>query len=325
MEANVGKFRWQFTRISAEPLLDLRSVPWSYTEQPSHPTIIFPTVVDTRPFGAALPQPLDRYYLFYAPHHSCAMGLATAPQPEGPWTPYPGNPFLRLEDAPGLRGHISSPEIVYRPDRPAGPFWLYFHGLALPKGGGQQTCLATSSDLLHWTLVSAEPILTATAEQIGEENTAAYLRVFHHQDWWYGLYKAEKAHGLARSRDGIAWEHWPHNPVIRPEAVEQEYDRIRHTAIVLEGDTLQILYSTLTRPDLSREEIKRASLPLHGRDWLEWGPLQRHGVLFAPELAWEADDVRDPFLLVQDDAVYLYYVGGHEQGIGLAKAAARLP
>jgi hypothetical protein len=320
MEVPVGEFHWQFRRMSTEPLLDRRAVPWSYAEQPSRPTIIFPTVIDTRSFGSVLSQPLDRYFLFYAPHHSRAMGVATAPQPEGPWTPYAGNPFLRLEDVPGLRGHISSPEIVYRPDQPAAPFWLYFHGLALPRGGSQQTCLATSPDLLHWHLVSPDPILTATAEQTGDENTAAYVRVFRHRDWWYGLYKAEKAHGLARSHDGIAWEHWPHNPVIRPEAAESEYDRIRHTAILLEGDTLQILYSTLTKPDLSREEIKRASLPLHGADWREWGPLQRHGVVFTPEPPWEDGDVRDPFLLVQDDALYLYYVGGHEQGIGLAYA-----
>src|SRR6185437_801978 len=163
MEVPLGEFHWQFRRTSTKPLLDLSAVPWSFAEQPSRPTIIFPTVVDTRSFGGALSQPLDRYYLFYAPHHSRAMGVATAPQPEGPWTPYAGNPFLRLEDVPGLRGHISSPEIVYRPDRPAEPFWLYFHGLALPRGGGQQTCLATSPDLLHWRLVSPDPILTATA------------------------------------------------------------------------------------------------------------------------------------------------------------------
>jgi hypothetical protein len=325
MEAALGDVRWQFRRLGTEPLLDLRAVPWAFAEQPPHPTIIFPTVLDTRSFAGLPAEPLERYYLFYAPHHSRAMGLATAPQPEGPWTPYAGNPFLRLDDVPGLRGHISSPEIVYRPDQSSAPFWLYFHGLALPKGGGQQTCLATSPDLLHWTLTSPDPILTATAEQTGDENTAAYVRVFRYDGWWYGLYKAEKAHGLARSRDGIAWQHWPRNPLIRPEAAEQEFDRIRHTAITLEGDQLFFLYSTLTRPDLSREEIKLASLPLHGADWLEWGPLQRHGVIFAPELPWEAGDVRDPFLLAQGGRRYLYYVGGHEQGIGLARAVVTSP
>ena len=171
----------------------------------------------------------------------------------------------------------------------------------------------------------AVEVAVDVAEQTGDENTAAYVRIFPYQGWWYGLYKAEKAHGLARSPDGVTWEHWPRNPLIRPEAAEQEYDRIRHTAILLDGDRLSILYSTLTCPDLSREEIKLASLPLPGRDWLEWGPLERHGVIFAPELPWEAGDVRDPFLLVHDGRLYLYYVGGHEQGIGLARAVVASP
>lgn len=308
-----------FRRVTARPLLDLTAVPWCATEARPRPTIIFPTVVDLAAYRDVLSNPIDRYYLYFAPHHSHGMGLATAPHPEGPWTPYGGNPFLRLEDVPGLRDHVSSPEFVFRPDCPEAPFWLYFHGLAVPHGHGQQTCVATSNDGVHWQLVSSEPVLTATAEQTGDENTAAYVRAFQRNGWLYGLYKAEKAHGLARSRDGITWEHWPNNPVIRPEAVESEYDRIRHTAILVEEDTLVIFYSTLTRSDLSREEIKLATFSLASSDWLNWGPVQRHGVVFAPEEQWEDDDVRDPFLFRDDDTLYLYYVGGREKGIGLAK------
>jgi hypothetical protein len=40
--------------------------------------------------------------------------------------------------------------------------------------------------------------------------------------------------------------------------------------------------------------------------------------VFSPELPWEADDVRDPFPFTQGSTLYLYYVGGHEHGVGLA-------
>ena len=310
-----------FQRVGSAPLLDLRAVPWAYQEARSRPTIIFPSVVDTAAWPAAFRQPLDRFYLYYAPHHSLAMGLATAPRLEGPWTPYPGNPVLRLDQLSGLRGHLSSPEPVYRPDHHAAPLWLYCHGLAVPQGGGQQTCLATSTDGLHFAQVGDGPILTATAAQTGDENTAAYVRLFRYGGWWYGLYKAEHAHGLARSANGIHWEHWPRNPVIRPEAAHGEYDRIRHTGLLLRGDRLYIFYSTLTRPDLSREEIKLATLPL-GEDWLHWGPLARQGTVFAPDADWEAGDVRDPYPILHNDTLYLFYVGGHEQGIGLTRTSA---
>ncbi len=318
-----------FRRVLDRPLLDLRAVPWAFREPRPRPTIIFPTVLSMAGYTVATPGPLDRFYMYYAPHHSHGIGLATAPHPAGPWTPYAGNPILHLEQVPSLRDHISSPELVYRPDHPEAPFWMYFHGLALSRGGGQQTCLATSADALRWSLYAPEPVLTATAEQTREANTAAYVRIFRRGEWWYGLYKAEKVHGLARSRDGISWEHWPRNPVIAPEASHGEYDRIRHTGLLLEGDTLYIFYSTLVRPDLTREEIRLATLRVAADDWLAWGPLRRHGTVLAPELAWEADDLRDPFPLRYGDALYLYYSGGHEQGIGLAvapgDALARVP
>ncbi len=324
----------RFQRVSDTPLLDLSAVPWCAQEARPRPSIICPTVVDMAPFAdvlpglPGLPGPIDRFYLYYAPHHSDGMGLATAPHPEGPWTPYSGNPILRMEDAPGLRTHISSPEFVHRPDRPHAPFWLYFHGRALPEGAGQETCVAESADGISWRLLSPEPVLTTTPEQSGEGVTAAYLRVFKPRtgaegEWLYGLYKGGRTHGLARSRDGLHWEHRPHNPLLSADPTAGEHRLIRHTGLLVEGDTLHIYYCTPALPDLSREEIKLATLDIASDDWREWGPLQRHGTVLAPELEWEASDVRDPFPFLHDGTIYLYYTGGHEQGVGLARAVPR--
>jgi hypothetical protein len=225
-----------FRRVSDGPLLDLSAVPWCALEERPRPSIIFPTVVD---MGALLARagrqpapdssPADRYFLYYAPHHSHGMGLATAPHPEGPWTPSAHNPFLRLEEVPGLRGHISSPELVFRPDRPDEPFWLYFHGDALQKGARQQSCVAASVDGRRWRLLSPDSVVRA-----------AYARVFKRGDWLYMLLKEGHVHCLARSRDGLSWERWPLDPVIRPEPTELEYDCIRHTGIRVEHDTIYL-------------------------------------------------------------------------------------
>lgn len=311
-----------FRRAARTPLLGLEAVPWCAEEVRPRPSIIFPTVVDTAAFGGALHEPLDRFYMYYAPHHSDGMGLATAPHPEGPWTPYPGNPILRMGDAPGLRSHISSPEIVFRPDQPAAPLWLYFHGRALQEGGGQETCVAESADGIGWRLLSREPVLRTTPEESGEGVTAAYARVFKRGEWFYALYKGGRTHGLARARDGLKWEHRPGNPLLRAEPEEGECQLIRHTGLLVQGDTLLIFYCSPTLPDLSREEIMLATLDIGADDWREWGSLRRRGVVVAPELDWEAGDLRDPFPLVHKETLYLYYVGGHEQGIGLVSAGA---
>ena len=49
------------------------------------------------------------------------------------------------------------------------------------------------------------------------------------------------------------------------------------------------------------------------------GKLKRWGPVFEPELPWEENNVRDPFLLPYGDTFYMYYVGGNEKGIALTK------
>lgn len=318
-----------FRRLVAEPLLDLSAVPWCDADRRPRPSIICPTVVDmTAAIGrlggtpAAPFAPLDRFHMYYAPHNSGGVGLASAPRPEGPWTPYPDNPILRLAAFPGINDHVSSPDLVLRPDHPGAPFWLYVHGRTGPRaeGFGQHTCVATSPDAIHWEPLSPDPVLTATAEQSGHKNSAAYARFFQRDGWHYALYKAESVHALARSRDGLTWEHWPQNPVIAPDPAAGDRNLIRHTGLLVHDDTLFIFYSsTPDRDDPNgREEIKLATFELAGDDWRSWGPLRRHGVVLSPQLEWEARDVRDPFPLVQGETLYLYYVGGHERGVGLA-------
>jgi hypothetical protein len=310
-------------RVTDTPLLDQSAVPWCLDEPKPRPTIMFPTVVDTAPWDVP---GLSRFHMYYAPHRSAGIGLATSDQPEGPWTPHVSNPIVKLSAFPGLSDHLSSPEIVHRPGNPRGPLWLYVHGRMGPRaaGFGQNTCVATSANGVTWRPLSPDPVLTATAEQSGHANSAAYARVFHRGDWLYALYKAETVHGLARSRDGLTWEHWPHNPILSPAPAAGDHAMIRHTGLLLRGDTLVIFYSPLPSPNPEKdgpgEQIKLATLDLSHPDWLQWGPPRRLGTVLSAALSWESGDVRDPYPLILEDTLYLYYVGGHEHGVGLARA-----
>lgn len=300
-----------FTRVSDRPLLDCSAVRWS-----GHATIMFPTVVN---MNEHLKHPLDHFYLYYASHGGRGIGLATAPHPEGPWTPYADNPVFTLEQVPGFRVHISSPELIFLPEHRR--FHLYFHGPTYQ--GSQHTGMAISEDGLHFTPVSTGPILlgaslTESAPKGWNDPHAAYLRVFRRDGWFYGVFKGAIANGLVRSEDGLHWEHGPHNPLIEISEEHREFDRIRHVALMIREPMLYILYSTYTDPERSREAIKLASVPMHGT-WEDWGPLKRWGEVFAPSLPWEENNVRDPYLLRHNGTVYLYYVGGHEKGIALAK------
>jgi hypothetical protein len=317
-------------RVSPDPLLDLSAVPWVEADRRPRASVMFPTVVD---MAAAIGRlggtpaapfaPLDRFHMYYAPHNSTGIGLASAPRPAGPWTPYPDNPILRLHFFPGINDHISSPELVLRPDHPGAPFWLYVHGRTGPRaaGFGQHTCVATSLDAITWEPLDPNPVLTATPEQSGHKNSAAYARMFLRHGWHYALYKSETVHSLARSQDGLTWFHWPHNPLLTPDPTYGESPMIRHTGLLLLEDTLLIFYSDAPirgEPRLNQEAIRLATLDISSEDWLQWNGLRRHGPVLTPTLPWESHDVRDPFPLVHTDTLHLYYVGGHERGIGLA-------
>ena len=294
----------RFVRVADGPLLDLAVCTWGKT-------IMFPTVVD---MSAYLTNPINRFYLYYAPHHNGGgIGLATAPHPEGPWQTFKENPIFSLSDAPGFTGHISSSELIFIPEKNI--FYMYFHG-KVEGVKGQHTGLAMSEDGIHFKIYGQGPILPSDSSSRKKTGSAAYLRVFRRGGIFFGAYMS-RGHRLARSADGIKWEHWPKNPLIALSEADSEYDRIRHASILISDDILTYFYSTYSNPAPDREVIKLATFPIKG-DWEGWGPLKRWGEALVPELAWEENNLRDPFLLHCEDKLYMYYVGGNEKGIALA-------
>lgn len=305
----------RFVRVTEEPLLGLDAVPWarprrvvkggdiSRTQEETRRTIIHPSVLDLsavdRPAGVAA-----RFIMYYAPHHSHGIGAAAADDLRGPWTPLAGNPVLTLDRFTGIENHISGPDVVHVPGE--GRFRMYAHGSV--SGAGQQTVLAVSDDGVYFEALSQEPVLAHP-----------YLRVFRREGVWYGVARFGKDLGLVRSPDGIEWEEWPHGLFLATGDEHEEYDRLRHHAVRLVGDVLHVYYCTYVRPDLSVEAIKSATMDVRG-GWRAWPRPERRGIVLAPELAWENGNLRDPYLIETEAGLFMFYVGGNESGIALAKA-----
>lgn len=279
--------------------------------------------------------PLGRYYLYFADHKGRYIRLAYADAVTGPWRIHaPGS--LRIEDsfflteppvvseaelaaaiaareATGTRylhdlatelttPHIASPDVHV--DHQQRRIVMYFHGLA---GLGEQfSRVALSTNGIDFTAM--EPNLGRT-----------YLRAFAHQGMTYLMAMPGQWY---RSRDGLTgFETGPR--LFEPN--------MRHAALLPRGDTLHVFW---TRVGDAPESILHSTIDIRG-DWQQWRESEPTVVL-RPERAWEGanspiqpsvrssayglmNQLRDPAILVEGDAVYLFYAVGGEAGISVAQ------
>ena len=263
---------------------------------------------------AWLPHLLGKYYLYFASHHGKYIRLAYADHLEGPWKIHePGT--LRLEETPGCKGHIASPEAVVDDERKE--IRLYFHGPE-KASRNQKTFVAVSGDGLHFK---------ASAEVLG----IFYWRVFRWDGWWYAMAKGGL---LYRSRSGLtSFEEGP-NPFPSSELRgkrEIKNHGVRHVALLREGSRLWIYYTNMGD---APERIFRCHLELTG-DWRTWKTSEPEEVL-RPETEWEGarrpvkesangaakgaqNALRDPAIFVENGRVYLLYSVAGESGIAIAE------
>lgn len=267
-----------------------------------------------------LPNPLGRYYLYFAHHQGESIRLAYADALIGPWTVYsPGT--LRLEQTP-CYNHIASPDLHI--DNNNRRILMYYHGPSVrreeldtdplirryPFLEGQRSLLAISDDGLNFT---------SDTEILGP----SYLRVFRFPDTAAGWHYALAMPGiLFRSRDG--------RTNFEPGPVLFSHDQ-RHTALLLRDDILYVFFS---RAGDCPEQILCSTVDLR-LDWKEWKASAPFSIL-EPETDYEgvnlplepsqrgaihepARQLRDPGIYQEDGQIYLLYSVAGESGIALAE------
>jgi hypothetical protein len=263
-----------------------------------------------------VPNPLGRYYLYFAHHAGTHIRLAYADRPEGPWRVH-GPGALTTTDAgfggDGHKGHVASPEVIV--DDVAQRVYLFCHGT---------TAATTRQPRAHASrmLVSADGLaFTAPTELLAP----TYLRVFKRDSAWYGI---------AKQRDGVSPQ-----VLLRAERLGERFVEgasfrtgIRHVGLLVRGDRLLLVFS---RAGDAPEHIAYAVMSLQG-DWRHWpDSLGDEHPLLMPEESWEGAgwpvapslpkaetqvrQLRDPFVFEDGERALLLYTVAGEGGIGLAE------
>jgi hypothetical protein len=290
---------FEVVRFSLNPIIRPEMLPKSDGENINGPSLIR--------VPAWVAHPLGKYYLYFAHHGGKYIRLAYADRLEGPWRVYePGT--LRLEDAPGCKGHIASPDVVV--DDEHQQIRLYFHGPA-KSTAGQKTFVATSADGLKFK---------ASEEILG----IFYWRVFRWDGWWYAMAKGGL---LYRSRDGLTGFEAGPNPFPGSSLRELEANTPgpRHVAVYREGARLAVYYSNIGD---TPERILRCHIDLTG-DWQTWKTSPPEEVI-RPVADWEGarlplteNALRDPAIFAENGRAYLLYSVAGESGLGLAEIIER--
>ncbi len=263
-----------------------------------------------------LPNPLGRYYLYFAHHRNRFIRLAYADDLAGPWT-VRDTGTLQLSESACI-DHIASPDIFI--DEPARRIRMYYHGVVHHAEGTpdphdnaidvtrpfvQRTFWATSRDGLHF--------------ETGHELCGtSYFRVLQGENAFYAMGMPGL---LYRSPDGL--RDWVRGPQLLP-------DETRHHALLWRDDLLHVFY---TRAGDRPERILLATIDTTG-PWESWRAKGEACVL-EPETSWEGADLpllpskrgqvmervrqlRDPAVFEEDGALYLVYAIAGEQGLAIA-------
>jgi len=258
-----------------------------------------------------LPDPLGKYYLYFADHGGQYIRLAYADDLKGPWKIYaPGT--LHLEEAPDGRRHIASPDVLVDEERKE--LRMYFH-CPSKSVDAQMTYLARSTDGIRFV---------ADGTPLGP----FYFRVLRFGGYWYAMAKPGT---LFRSRDGVeVFEEGP-NPFDGVVGCNDGFTRIRHVAVELAADVLTVYWTNIgDRP----ESVLRATVALKG-DWTEW-KATRPELVLKPEMEYEGAElplaasgggkatarengVRDPCIFKEEGRTYLLYSVAGEAGIAIAE------
>lgn len=297
-------------------------------------------------------QKLGKYYLYFAHHKGTYIRLAYADTITGPWTihneeimplsmaglatettPALGLSELKkhlkwsellamvqvgaeakkaweertkqqMKSSPPTTPHVASPEVII--DEEAKKIRLYYHGVK--QGNLQMSKVALSDNGLTFR---PEP------EIIG----LPYMRIFQHQDQYFGL---GMPGFLYRSKDGL-----------RGFEVRNQWlfdTNVRHAALWKKGNDLYIFYSKVGD---APEQILYTKVDISSKDWNDW-KAESPQILLQPELDWEGanekrtpsmrgemgikvNQLRDPAIFEEGELLYLLYTGAGEQAIGIAQ------
>jgi len=290
------------------------------------------------------------YYLYFAHHRGDYIRMAWATDVAGPWTLHQTGSDVALGD----RGVLDNGDMVINVgmgieiEENHLAFIMYFHSGSSTFFNGneinsQNTWVSTSSNGLEF-LDNIRPV------RLG----SSYFRVFSHGGELYSLDNSgfprralDPENPWEPTADYYSdliipslWERHPNQVLQDPITdlgITRSVLRVRHTAVRVVGDELQVFY---TERGGAPERVLFSTLDLGVEDWRDWRLSYPGEVLLEATPGWEGgqfpptpsatgtapedvNQLRDPAIFEDvDGTLYLIYSGRGEDALGIARLSS---
>ena len=260
-------------------------------------------------------KPLGKYYLIFSDHRGSFLRLAYTNNLNSKWS-ISKNKILDVKDFKKIfYDHVASPEIYI--DQRKKKICLYFHSRSRKHGREQMTFVAISNNGIDYKIKNKKPI------------APFYFRIFKHKSEFYGL---SKGGDLLKSKNKFSKFKYVKNIFDKyGDKYHNKNGSIRHLCLVYKQKYLEIFYSKIgDKPERIFQSI------LHFSDnKYEWSISTTKEVL-RPTKIFEGsnikvkrsnsgaaikneNDVRDPYILNDNNKYLLFYSVKGEKGIALAE------
>lgn len=240
------------------------------------------------------------------------------------WTRYSGNPVFSPSGVLSTFDKTyANRQFIYKD---GGIYYMYYNGFETNQSGTGKIGLATSSDGITWNRYSSNPVLSPGAgwEDFSLYNTA----VVKVGSIWYMLYEGKgnaagdntQIIGLATSTNGINWNKYTSNPIIRKGFAYSTNYAAAPNLIYNNGKFYIWIMDSDHR---GRWSLIRSQ----STDAINWSFADTKEIY--PQYGWEYTSISDASNPIEvSGSVYMYYITGNQVGlsggIGLMKYTGTL-
>lgn len=237
------------------------------------------------------------------------------------WEKYEGNPVIE----PGEGGEWDSTRVgPGKVLKISGVYKIWF--LGFDKNGIAAIGHATSKDGVRWEKYKGNPVLKASL-QGWDSKSVVGLSVAHDEGiykmWYAGKDGKEQAIGYAESKDGVRWEKYKNNPVMRPGGDDKRYSgNFAGAPHVLKKDGEYLMWYALAQ-DIEGERTKETGYAV-SKDGIHWDKHEKVSVFMRGKSGeWDSKEAARNFIMFDEGIFKMWYKGSNGKGNAIGYATSK--